>query len=405
MSLIVMKFGGSSVANAEKIKNVARRVIKTKKKKNKIVVVVSAPGDTTDNLIEFAHQVTPVVDDREMDMLVSTGEQISISLVSMAIKALGYKAISLTGAQVGIITDTAHTKAKITRIDTHRIVKHLKSGKIVIVAGFQGINPSNDITTLGRGGSDLTAVALAKVLKADICEIFTDVAGIYNADPKVVPNARKLKQISYDEMLELASSGAQVMQPRSMLFAKKYNVNIHVRSTFKQKPGTIITKGVKSMEDVVVSGVTCDKKQAKISITDVPDRPGVAAKVFSQLAKYNINVDMIIQSSAKDRRNSISFTVSHTDLRKTLEVMNKVKVLLKAKSVIYEDKIAKVSVVGIGMRTHAGVAADVFNALAKEKINIEMISTSEIKISCVVKGSDAEKAVRILHKTFKLHKK
>ena len=405
MSLIVMKFGGSSVANAEKIKNVANRVIKARKGENKIVVVVSAPGGTTDNLIKFAHQVTPVADDREMDMLVSTGEQISISLVSMAIKALGYKAISLTGAQVGIITDTVHTKAKITRINTGRIKKHLKSGKIVIVAGFQGINPSNDITTLGRGGSDLTAVALAKVLKADICEIFTDVAGIYNADPRVVPNARRLKQISYDEMLELASSGAQVMQPRSILFAKKYNVKIHVSSTFEQEPGTIITRGGKNMENVVVSGVTCDKKQAKISITDLPDTPGIAAKVFGQLAKYNINVDMIIQSSAKNGRNSISFTVSHTDLRKTLEVMNKVKKLLKARSVIYEDKIAKVSVVGIGMRTHAGVAADVFNALAKEKINIEMISTSEIKISCVVKGTYADKAVRVLHKAFKLHRK
>ncbi|MFH1783805.1 MAG: aspartate kinase [bacterium] len=405
VALIVMKFGGSSVANAEKIKNVARRVIQTKKKNNKVVVVVSAPGDTTDDLIKFAHEVTPVIDDREMDMLVSTGEQISISLLSMAIKSMGTKAISLTGAQVGIMTDAVHTKAKITRIRTGRINKNLRDGKIVIVAGFQGINTQDDITTLGRGGSDLTAVALAKVLSADVCEIFTDVSGIYNADPRVVPEAKKLDNISYDEMLELASSGAQVMQPRSILFAKKYNVIIHVRSTFEKKQGTLITKEVKGMEEVVVSGVTCDKKQTKISITDVPDRPGVAAQMFGQLAKNNINVDMIIQSSASNGKNSISFTVSRGDLKRTLEVMEKAKKSLGAKNIVYDERVAKVSVIGIGMRIHPGVAADVFKALAHEKINIEMISTSEIKISCVVKETSADKAVKVLHRTFGLHRK
>ncbi|MFH1238857.1 MAG: aspartate kinase, partial [bacterium] len=361
---MVMKFGGSSVADAEKIRKVAKRVIQTKGKNNKVVVVVSAPGDRTDELIELAHQVTPVIDAREMDMLVSTGEQMSISLLSMAIKSLGYDAISLTGAQVGIMTDTRHMDAKITRIHTDKIEKNLKLGKIVIVAGFQGINDSNDITTLGRGGSDLTAVALAKVLNADICEIFTDVSGIYNADPRVVPEARQLEQISYDEMLEMASSGAQVMQARSILFAKKYDVDIHVRSTFTQKPGTLITREVTYMEDVVVSGVTCDKNQAKISIIDVPDKPGVAADVFGSLAKDNINVDMIIQSSATSGRNDISFTVSRNHLKKTMEVMEKVKKSLKAKQLISDDKIAKVSIIGVGMRTHAGVAAEMFKTLA-----------------------------------------
>ncbi len=400
-----MKFGGSSVADAQRIRNVAKRVIKTKRDKNKVVVVVSAPGDTTDDLIKLAHQVTADVDGREMDMLVSTGEQISISLLSMAINSLGYKAISLTGAQVGIITDGMHMQAKITKIHTDIINKHLGTGKIVIVAGFQGISPYNDITTLGRGGSDLTAVALAKVLKADVCEIFTDVAGVYNADPRIVSNAQKLKQISYDEMLELASLGAQVMQPRSILFAKKYNVDIEVRSTFKKESGTIISKEVKGMEDVVVSGVTCDKNQAKISIVDVPDEPGIAAKIFGQLAKCGINVDMIIQSSATNGRNDISFTVSRNYLIKTLKIMDDLKKTLKAREVISNDKIAKVSVVGVGMRTHAGVAADVFEALAKEHINIEMISTSEIKISCVVEDIYADKAIRVLHKKFKLYKK
>lgn len=405
MGLVVMKFGGSSVADADKIKDVASRVIKTCDEGNKVVVVVSAPGDTTDDLITMAEKVTAEPDERELDMLLSTGEQISIALLAMAIKNRGYKAISLTGMQVGILTDKVHNKAKIKHIKTDKIKRELRKGNIVIVAGFQGITEDHDITTLGRGGSDLTAVALAAVLKADVCEIFTDVLGVYTTDPRLVPEARKLEVIAYDEMLEMASLGAQVMQARSIEVAKKNNIDIHVRSTFSSESGTIITREVKKMEDVVVRGVASDKNQAKISIIDVPDKPGIAAKMFTDLAAKGINVDMIIQSSAADGMNDISFTISHKDLDKTLEIMEKVKKNVGAREIIYDRNVAKVSIVGVGMRSHVGIAGRMFSALADEKINIQMISTSEIKISCVIKNTDVEKAVKALHKAFGLEKK
>jgi len=400
MALIVQKYGGTSVAGPERVKKVARRIIMTKKKGNRVVIVVSAPGDTTDRLIATAQQITDSPPDREMDMLLATGEQMSIALLAMAINALGEKAVSLTGGQVGIVTDETFTKARIKKIDTKKITRELNKDKIVIVAGFQGITADRDITTLGRGGSDLTAVALASVLKADQCEVYTDVSGVYTADPRIVPDAKKIDRISYDEMLELASLGAQVMVPRSIEVAKKFNVDIHVRSSFNDEEGTVITKEVSRMEEVVVSGVAYDKDQAKVAITDVPDRPGIAAKIFGALGEGHVNVDMIIQSSAEGGINDISFTVNRGDLKKTLDIMEKVKREIGAKELVYDDGVAKVSIVGVGMRSHSGVASKMFSALAEENINIEMISTSEIKISCVIKEKDTEKAVRAIHKKF-----
>jgi len=400
MALIVQKYGGTSVAGPERVKKVARRIIMTKKKGNRVIIVVSAPGDTTDRLIETAQQITDSPPDREMDMLLATGEQMSIALLAMAINALGEKAVSLTGGQVGIVTDETFTKARIKKIDTKKITRELNKDKIVIVAGFQGITADRDITTLGRGGSDLTAVALASVLKADQCEVYTDVSGVYTADPRIVPDAKKIDRISYDEMLELASLGAQVMVPRSIEVAKKFNVDIHVRSSFNDEEGTVITKEVSRMEEVVVSGVAYDKDQAKVAITDVPDRPGIAAKIFGALGEGHVNVDMIIQSSAEGGINDISFTVNRGDLKKTLDIMEKVKREIGAKELVYDDGVAKVSIVGVGMRSHSGVASKMFSALAEENINIEMISTSEIKISCVIKEKDTEKAVRAIHKKF-----
>jgi len=402
MALVVQKYGGTSVAGPERIKKVARRIIETKKKGNRVVIVVSAPGDTTDRLIETAQEITAFPTEREMDMLLATGEQMSIALLAMAINALGEKAVSLTGGQVGIVTDETFTKAKIKKIDTRKIEKELGKDRIVIVAGFQGITANRDITTLGRGGSDLTAVALASVLKADRCEVYTDVAGVYTADPRIVPDARKIDEISYDEMLELASLGAQVMVPRSVEVAKKFNVNIQVRSSFNEEEGTVITREVTKMEEVVVSGVAYDKDQVKVTIAGVPDRPGIAAKIFGALAQGNVNVDMIIQSSAKEGINDISFTVSRGDLRKTLEIMERVKQEMGAKGLTYDEGVAKVSIVGVGMRSHSGVACEMFSALAEENINIEMISTSEIKISCVIKEKETEKAVRAIHRKFRL---
>jgi len=408
MALIVMKFGGTSIAGAEKIKLVAERIIKKRRNGNRVVAVISAPGDTTDNLLNTAQQITDAPDPRELDMLLSTGEQVAIALVSMAIKAKGYQAISLTGPQAGIYADTSYTKARITRIRPKKILEELKKGRIVIVAGFQGLNPYEEITTLGRGGSDLTAVALASVLKAKSCEIYTDVEGVYTADPQVVPEAKKLDYLSYEEMLELAGSGAQVLQARAVEVAKKFVLPIEVRSTFSQKLGTEISEGAKEkmkVEEPVVSGVVYDKNQVKLSITDVPDRPGIAAKIFGALAKENINVDMIIQSAARGKNNDISFTVSRDDLRKCLPILKKVKNELNASDVIYDDKVAKVSIIGVGMKTHPGVAAKMFRVLAKEKINIEMISTSEIKISCVIRENEVEKAVKTLHFAFDLGRK
>ncbi len=401
-SLVVQKFGGSSVANAERVLTAARRVLETRRKGHQVVVVVSAPGDRTDELLALAREVSPSPDERELDMLLATGEQQSIAVMSMALKGLGADAISFTGPQVGIETDTAFNRARIRRVRTEVIEKALRAGRVAIVAGFQGVNADGDITTLGRGGSDLTAVALAAVLKARVCEIFTDVDGVYTTDPRLVPDARKLPHVSYDEMLELASSGAQVMQARSIEVAKKFKVPIHVRSTFKKTPGTMITREVSRMvEGVVVRGVAFDRHQVKVSMTDVPDRPGIAAKIFGALGGHGINVDMIIQSSARENVNDISFTIGRGDLKKALATLRGVQRRLGG-SVVYEAGMAKVSIVGVGMRSHAGVAGKMFAALAAARINIEMISTSEIKVSCVVKEAAVTRAVRALHKAFGL---
>ncbi|MFH1269982.1 MAG: aspartate kinase [Candidatus Omnitrophota bacterium] len=403
-ALIVQKFGGSSVANVERIQNVARRVVSYRKKGYDLVVVVSALGDTTDELIELADQINPEPSEREMDMLLSTGEQISVALLAMAIHKLGFEAISFTGAQVGIITDTSHTRARIIKINADKIKEELRRGRIVIVAGFQGVALNQDITTLGRGGSDLTAVALAKELAARECEIYTDVEGIYTTDPRIEPKAKKIKAITYDEMLEMASLGAQVMQARSIEVAKKFNVNIHVRSSFNDQTGTMIAKEVKRMEDVVVSGVTLNRNEAKITICDVPDRPGIAAKIFKQLAGKGISVDMIVQNVSHTRQTDISFTVSKADSHKTLRITRKVAKGIGTGEVLLDEDIARVSVVGVGMKSHPGVAATMFNALADNKINIEMISTSEISISCIIKKKFAEAAVKALHVKFGLSK-
>lgn len=402
--LIVQKFGGSSVANVERIQNVAKRVSGYRKKGNDVVVVVSALGDTTDELITLAEQITTDPSDREMDMLLSTGEQISVALLAMAIHKLGFEAISFTGAQVGIITDNSHTRARIIKINTNRIHDALKKGKVVIVAGFQGVNLNQDITTLGRGGSDLTAVALAKELKADECEIYTDVEGIYTTDPRIVPDAKKIKEITYDEMLEMASLGAQVMQARSIEVAKKFDVPIQVRSSFSENSGTMIIKEVKRMEDVLVSSVTLNKNEAKITICTVPDKPGIAAKLFNQLALAGVSVDMIVQNVSHLKQTDISFTTSKAESAKAIKLTRSLAKEIGAGDVLEDQDIARVSIVGVGMKSHPGVAAKMFDTLAKNKINIEMISTSDISISCIIQKKFAETAVKSLHGKFGLAK-
>ncbi len=406
MSLVVQKYGGSSVATTQRMLKVARRIVDTRREGNEVVVVVSAMGKTTDRLIALAKKITPQPRGRELDMLMATGEQVSSALLAMAIHKLGEEAVALTGPQVGILTDSAHTKAKILRINTNRIREELDRGNIVIVAGFQGADYQNNITTLGRGGSDTTAVALAAALKADICEIYTDVEGVFTADPRIVPEARKLEVISYDEMLELASAGAKVLQSRSVEFASKFNVKIHVRSSFKKEEGTIVMREVESMEGVLVRGVALSRDQAKVSIDGVPDRPGVAAEIFSALAGENINVDLIVQGAPDtEGRSEITFTVSREESDKAVRIMENLKERFGARRVGCDRRVAKVSIVGVGMRTHPGVAARMFRALAKEGINIELISTSEILISCLVREEEGEKAVRALHKEFGLDKK
>ena len=402
VALIVQKYGGSSVANPERIKKVARRIVADRRRGKELVVVVSASGDTTDRLIELAHQVTDKPAEREIDMLVSTGEQISVALLAMAIQSLHSQAISFTGPQVGIVTDSSYTKARILSVNTKRIREELKKGRIVIVAGFQGSDVKDNITTLGRGGSDLTAVALAGMLKANCCEIYTDVEGVYTADPRVVPRARKLRTLSYDEMLEMASLGAQVLQSRAVEVAKKFNVPIRVRSSFMGGKGTLISREVKSMEKVVVSGVTLNKEEAKVSLQGVPDKPGIAARVFKSIADKDINIDMIIQNVGRRGISDISFTVIKEDLKKTLAVAERVAKDIGARGVSSNEDIAKVSVVGVGMRSHSGIAAQMFSALAAQGINIEMISTSEIKISCIIARKCAEKAMRAIHAKFGL---
>lgn len=392
------------MANVERIQNVARRVTGYRKKGCDMVVVVSALGDTTDELIELANQINAEPSEREMDMLLSTGEQISVALLAMAIHKLGFEAISFTGSQVGIITDTSHTRARILKINTGRIRQALDEGRIVIVAGFQGVNLNQDITTLGRGGSDLTAVALAKELKADECEIYTDVEGIYTTDPRVEPKAKKINEITYDEMLEMASLGAQVMQARSIEVAKKFDVPIHVRSSLSDKPGTMIIREVKRMEEVLVSAVTLNKGEAKVTICDVPDKPGVAARIFTELAHKGVSVDMIVQNVSHLRQTDISFTVTKADLTKAMRLTKKVAQDIGCGGIIHDEDIARISIVGVGMKSNPGVAAIMFDTLARAKANIEMISTSDISISCIIKKKFAEAAVKALHSKFALDK-
>jgi aspartate kinase len=409
MALVVMKFGGSSVADADKMKLVASRTIAKKNAGNKVVVVVSAPGDTTDELLEMADKITSNPPAREMDVLLATGEMISISLLAMAIDSMGEKAVSLTGPQAGILADINYTRARVKKVNPKKINSLLSKNNIVIVAGFQALNPKGDVTTLGRGGSDLTAVVLAAGLEADSCEIYSDVEGVYTTDPRLVKDAKKLEYISYDEMLEMAGSGAQVLQSRSVEVAKKFGVEIHARSTFSENQGTIITSEErirrKKMEELLVSGITFDKNQVKFTIIDLPDIPGVAAKIFSSLAKIGINVDMIIQSAAVNKKNDISFTVSRKETKKTQIELDKIASEFKASQVVCDEHVAKISVVGIGMKSNAGVAGKMFEILHKKGINIEMISTSEIKISCIVDEMDMVKAVEELHKGFGLSKK
>ena len=402
MALIVQKYGGTSVGDVDRIKNVARRVTQARAAGHDVVVVVSAMAGETDRLIGLAQKMAERPDERELDVILATGEQVSIGLLSLAIQGLGYRARSFTGSQVRIQTDDVHTKARIVSIDADRVRQALAEGEIVIVAGFQGVNAEDEITTLGRGGSDLTAVAMAAALAADVCEIYTDVDGVYTADPNIVSEARKLDRISYDEMLELASLGAKVLQTRSVEYAKNYLVPVHVRSSFNDNPGTMVVKEDTSMEKVVVSGIAYNKQEAKITITRVADRPGIAAALFGRVAEANIVVDMIVQNISQDGSTDISFTVPKTDYARTQEI---VRVMLKeigADKLIGDDKIAKVSIVGVGMRTHSGVAAKMFETLGREKINILMISTSEIKISCVIEAKYTELAVRVLHEAFGL---
>ncbi|MCX6901002.1 MAG: aspartate kinase, partial [Verrucomicrobia bacterium] len=378
MALVVQKYGGTSVGNPDRIKNVARRVLATQQAGNQVVVVVSAMSGVTDNLIKLAKEVHDMPNEREMDMLLATGEQTTIALLAMALHALGAKATSLTGAQAGIVTDRVHTKAKIANITPKRVHELLNDGNVVIIAGFQGETPDKQITTLGRGGSDLSAIAIAAALKADICQIYTDVDGVYTADPRIVKDARKIPEISYDEMLEMAALGSKVMQARSVEFAKKFKVVFEVRSSFNDNPGTIVKEETRNMEDMVIRGVAVDKKQAKVTVAHVPDKPGVASRIFRAVADANINVDVIVQNVSEKGTTDITFTVGTDDLKKSLIALEKVAKEVGASGVTAQDGIAKISIIGVGMRSHPGVAADMFETLAANHINIGMISTSEI---------------------------
>ncbi len=400
MALIVQKFGGSSVANTERILNVARIITETYQKGNDVVVVLSAQGDTTDDLIAKAKEINPKASKREMDMLLSTGEQISVALCAMAIEAMGFQAVSLTGWQAGVLTDSNYSAARIKRIRAERIQKELDKKKIVLVTGFQGINKYDDVTTLGRGGSDTSAVALAAALHADLCQIYTDVDGVYTADPRHVAGAKKLDEITFDEMLELASLGAQVLHNRSVEMAKRYNVNMEVLSSLSGKPGTKVKEVVKTMEKTHVSGVAKDKNVARVALIGLEDRPGIAFKIFSMLAKENVNVDIILQSIGRDESKDISFTVSQDDMERAKEVMLANQDVIGFKRVEASDQVAKISIVGAGMVNNAGVASKMFEALYSAGINIHMISTSEIKVSVLVDERDAENAVQAIHDRF-----
>ena len=400
MPLYVQKYGGSSVADAECMRRVAARIHDTQRAGNQVVVVVSAMGDTTDDLIALAKQVHPEPDEREMDSLMATGEMASSAILTMALHARGAKAISMTGQQAGIRVDGTHLKAKIQEINPKRIRQHLDQGCIVVVAGFQGLNPAEDVATLGRGGSDTTAVALAAALKADRCQILKDVDGVFTANPRVVPAARKLDEITYDEMLELASCGAEVLQSRAVEFAKNYGVVLEVLSSFEVKPGTLVREEDEEMEQMIIRGIAADKNQAKATLLGVPDTPGVAARIFKALAGANINVDMIVQNVSAAGVTDVSFTVAKDDINKTKRVIEPLVQEVKAAGLNFDGDIAKVSIVGVGMKSHSGVAYKMFDVLAANRINIEMISTSEIKISVAIRAQDAEQAVRSLHAAF-----
>jgi len=402
MSLIVQKYGGTSVGNPERIMNVARRLLETQRAGNSVVAVVSAMSGVTDSLIKLAKEVSSKPTEREMDVLLSTGEQTTMALTAMAIQNLGGKAVSLTGAQAGIVTNGVHTKAKISNITPDEIKKHLDRGEIVIVAGFQGETSEGAITTLGRGGSDLTAIALASAVEADACKIFTDVDGVYTCDPRIVPTAKKIQEISYDEMLEMASSGSKVMQSRSVEFAKKFGVTFEVRSSFNNNPGTIVKEESAGMEQVVVRGVSIERNQAKVTVAQVPDKPGCAAHLFTALAEAQIMIDVIVQNVSASGSTDISFTMNRDELEKIGGLLDQVAAEIGAGNVSKQDGIAKLSVVGIGMRTHSGVAAKLFEALAKGGINIQMISTSEIKIAVIIDEAKIADAAKLAHTAFGL---
>ncbi|RAX57812.1 aspartate kinase [Helicobacter monodelphidis] len=400
--LLVQKYGGTSVGDLERINNVAKRVLETKKPQDRVVIVVSAMSGETDKLLGYALHFDPLPDPREVDMILSSGERVTSALLAIALQTLGHKAISLSGRNAGIFTDSYHTKAHIEHIDTQRILQLLDEGQIVIVAGFQGVNEKGDVTTLGRGGSDLSAVALAGALKADLCEIYTDVEGVFTTDPRIEPNAKKIDKISYDEMLELASMGAKVLLNRSVELAKKLDVKLVTRSTFSDNPGTLITKEEDIMEQPIISGIALDKNQARVSIAEVEDRPGIAAEIFGTLAEANINVDMIVQTIGYDGKTDLDFTIPKTELELAKSVLKSFKGSFA--QIEYDDNIAKVSIVGVGMKSHTGIASKVFTTFANEQINIMMISTSEIKISVLIDLQYAELAIRSMHSAFELDK-
>ena len=402
MPLIVQKYGGTSVGNPERILNVARRLLETQREGNSVIAVVSAMSGVTDSLIKLAREVSSKPTEREMDVLLSTGEQTTMALTAMAIQSMGGKAVSLTGAQAGIITNGVHTKAKISNVTPDQIKKHLDAGEIVIVAGFQGETSDGDITTLGRGGSDLTAIALASAVEADACQIFTDVDGVYTCDPRIVPTAKKIEAISYDEMLEMASSGSKVMQSRSVEFAKKFGVTFEVRSSFNNKQGTTVKEESEGMEQVVVRGVSVERNQAKVTVTQVPDKPGCAARLFTALADAHVMIDVIVQNVSAAGSTDISFTMNRDELEKIGDLVDRVATEIGAGKVSKQDGIAKLSVVGIGMRTHSGVAAKLFEALATGGINIQMISTSEIKIAVILDEEKIADAAKLAHTAFGL---
>jgi aspartate kinase len=404
MALVVQKYGGTSVGNLDKIARVAKKVIRTKEEGNDVVVVLSAMSGETDRLIQLAQKAADEPDPREYDSLISTGEQVTVTLLAIMLNGMGCPAKSFLGFQVPVRTDQAFKKARILDVDTEAIRAELKKGNIVVVAGFQGIDPENNITTLGRGGSDTSAVALAAALKADVCDIYTDVDGVYTTDPNICSNARRLDRITYDEMLEMARAGAKVLQPRSVELAKKFNVPVYVKSSFTDEGGTLVTREEKEMEKEVVSGVTYDRDQAKITVIHVPDRPGVAARIFMPLSEKNIVVDMIIQNASIQGHTDLTFTVSRKDIREATQIISEVVRDVGAEKLEVDDNVAKVSIIGVGMISHSGVAARMFDTLAREGINIMMISTSEIKVSCVVEAKYTELAVTVLHDAFGLGK-